>query len=111
MIIAEGGSTKLDIVIIDEQNEVRRYSLPGINPFYQSTAEMTSTLKKSQILEENRITLESAVSFLLWISPPTECRQAGVDREHKVEDFPGGPGAKTASSQCRGPRFDLWSGN
>ena len=53
MIMAEGGSTKLDIVIIDEQNEVRRYSLPGINPFYQSTEEMTSTLKESQIREEN----------------------------------------------------------
>ena len=25
--------------------------------------------------------------------------------------FPGGPVAKTLSSQCRGPRFDLWSGN
>ena len=52
MIIAEGGSTKLDIVVIDEQNGVRRYSLPGINPFYQSTKEMTSTLKESQIRGE-----------------------------------------------------------
>ena len=52
MIIAEGGSTKLDIVITDEQNGVRRYSLPGINPFYQSTKEMTSTLKESQIRGE-----------------------------------------------------------
>ena len=27
------------------------------------------------------------------------------------EDFPGGPVAKTPSSQCRGPRFNPWSGN
>ena len=25
--------------------------------------------------------------------------------------FPGGPGAKSPYSQCRGPRFDPWSGN
>ena len=26
-------------------------------------------------------------------------------------DVPGGPVAKTLSSQCRGPRFDPWSGS
>ena len=26
-------------------------------------------------------------------------------------DLPGGPGVKTPWSQCRGPRFNLWSGN
>ena len=26
-------------------------------------------------------------------------------------DFPGGPVAKTLRSQCRGLRFDPWSGN
>ena len=26
-------------------------------------------------------------------------------------DFPSGPVAKTTHSQCRGPRFDPWSGN
>ena len=31
--------------------------------------------------------------------------QEGLER-----DFPGGPVAKTLSSQCRGPRFDPWSG-
>ena len=29
----------------------------------------------------------------------------------KIRDFPGGPVAKTPCSQCRGPRFDPWSGN
>ena len=29
----------------------------------------------------------------------------------KCWDFPGGPMAKTPSSQCRGPKFDPWSGN
>ena len=27
------------------------------------------------------------------------------------QDFPGGPVGKTLCSQCRGPRFDTWSGN
>ena len=26
-------------------------------------------------------------------------------------DFPGGPVSQTSCSQCRGPRFDPWSGN
>ena len=29
----------------------------------------------------------------------------------KNRDFPGGLGAKTPCFQCRGPRFDPWSGN
>ena len=28
-----------------------------------------------------------------------------------IRDFPGGPVGKTPRSQCRGPRFDPWSGN
>ena len=32
-------------------------------------------------------------------------------KEHTFRDFPGGPVAKTLHSQCRGPRFDPWSGN
>ena len=31
--------------------------------------------------------------------------------EKETRDFPGGPAAKTLSSQCRGPRFDPWSGS
>ena len=31
--------------------------------------------------------------------------------EIKPQDFPGGPAAKTPCSQCRGPRFNPWSGN
>jgi len=27
------------------------------------------------------------------------------------EDSPGGPGAMTPGSQCRGPRFHPWTGN
>ena len=29
----------------------------------------------------------------------------------KIRDFPGGPAAKTPCCQCRGPRFNPWSGN
>ena len=31
--------------------------------------------------------------------------------EWQYVDFPGGPVAKTLSSQCRGPKFHPWSGN
>ena len=29
----------------------------------------------------------------------------------RTGEFPGGPGAKTPSSQCRGTGFNPWSGN
>ena len=32
-------------------------------------------------------------------------------KRHLLQDFPGGPAAKTLHSQCRGPGFDPWSGN
>ena len=31
--------------------------------------------------------------------------------ENQRWEFPGGPEAMTLHSQCRGPRFDPWSGN
>ena len=31
--------------------------------------------------------------------------------KRQIWDFPGGSVAKTQRSQCRGPGFDLWSGN
>lgn len=63
MIIAEGGSTKLDIVLVDEQNEAIRYSLPGINPFYQSIEEMVSTLKESEIRGKNENLLKQVYYY------------------------------------------------
>ena len=33
------------------------------------------------------------------------------DAEINNRDCPGGLAAKTLCSQCRGPRFDPWSGN
>ena len=32
-------------------------------------------------------------------------------KESDLVDFPDGPVAKTLCSQCRGPRFNPWSGN
>lgn len=63
MIIAEGGSTKLDLVVVDEQNEERRYSLPGINPFYQSVEEMAATLKESKIKCEKENVLKNVYYY------------------------------------------------
>ena len=32
-------------------------------------------------------------------------------KKTEKSDFPGGPAAKSLHYQCRGPRFDPWSGN
>ena len=32
-------------------------------------------------------------------------------KKKKLRNFPGGPMAKTLRFQCRGPGFNLWSGN
>ena len=42
----------------------------------------------------------------LWEGRALRCRQ-----KSKLGDFPGGPVAKTPSSQCKGPGFYPWSGN
>ena len=34
-----------------------------------------------------------------------------IKKKMGVGDFPGGPVAKTPRSQCRGPRYNPWSGN
>ena len=38
-------------------------------------------------------------------------RENTVNLKEKSQDFPGGPVVKTPHSQCRGPRFNSWSGN
>ena len=41
------------------------------------------------------------------LSNKEECSKS----EARQRDFPGGAVVKTSCSQCRGPRFDPWSGN
>ena len=43
--------------------------------------------------------------------PPSRAHQQSTMRKGWLGDFPGGPVAKTACSQCRGPEFDPWLGN
>ena len=43
--------------------------------------------------------------------PGTEATTHANLRKKVTGDFPGGPGAKTPCSQCRGPGFDPWLGN
>ena len=48
---------------------------------------------------------------LAWCSP-LGCKESDLtERPNNNRDSPGGPGAKTPRSYCRGPEFDLWSGN
>ena len=44
---------------------------------------------------------------------PTESsvHEDSLGQNTGVGDFPGGPVVKTPCSQCRGSRFDPWSGN
>ena len=44
------------------------------------------------------------------ILPPLNCFCSFV-KIQLGRDFSGGPAVKTPRSQCRGPRFDPWSGN
>lgn len=48
MLIAEGGSTKLDIVVISRDGE-KRMKFPGINPYYQTADEMFDLLKDTEL--------------------------------------------------------------
>lgn len=38
-------------------------------------------------------------------------RTVWEEMRNTLRDLPGGPAVKTSRSQCRGPRFDHWSGN
>ena len=59
-----------------------------------------STMKRGQEKRGLKTLLCQAVNPKAW------------HQEHKVPgDFPGGPVAKTLSSQCQAPRFKLWLGN
>ena len=44
--------------------------------------------------------------FTTWVDT-----KGGKDSRSVYQDFSGGPVGKTPHSQCRGPRFDPWSGN
>ena len=48
---------------------------------------------------------------LIWLSGFFFCLTSDKWLEKENRDFPGGPAAKTLSSQCRGPRFNPWSGS
>ena len=48
---------------------------------------------------------------LSWISGWTLHAITSILIRRRQRDFPGGPVVKTPCSQCRGPRFDPWSGN
>ena len=43
-----------------------------------------------------------------WSSHDPHLRDEEMEGQR---DFPGGPGAKTPHSQCRGPGLNPWSGN
>ena len=56
--------------------------------------------------------LGKPATYLMWgilgsLLPPSVSSSA----KHGLQDFPGGPVAKTPSSECRGPGLDPWSGN
>ena len=57
-------------------------------------------------------------SKLKWVHKAlhvaSDCAQGGPGgrmKDVRGGDFPGYPVAKTPHAQCRGPGFDLWSGN
>ena len=95
-----------------------------------STGEAVASGGVSGELKVMSLTLRVQLLLSLSQSPPCKnegpCSQAtlpfmrrnpdcaGVkspDLKNLTRDFPGGPVAKAPHSQCRGPRFDPWSGN
>lgn len=76
-----------------------------------------------QALKDKEAVFESRSEQAVTGRPGTEHSRQRTDRTKALEwdqaerlrrkdrDVPGAPVAKTLSSQCRGPRFDSWSGN
>ena len=54
----------------------------------------------------NRGSLTNSLLFILFF-----CGTMCINQNRLSVDFPGAPVAKMLCSQCRGPRFDPWSGN
>ena len=46
-----------------------------------------------------------------WSSHHKPLNRNHIKKKKSSRDFPGGPAVKTQNSQCRGLRFDHWSGN
>ena len=72
----------------------------------------------SRTLSEDKWKAEPDLVFtrLSWatqISPsaPSKSVSASQETNQMDRDFPGGPAAKPLCSQCRGSRFNPWSGN
>ena len=49
--------------------------------------------------------------FYFWVYTPEKGTSTKGHKHVNSWDFPGGPVVKTPSCQCRGHRFNSWSGN
>ena len=60
-------------------------------------------------IEKEEVKLSLFVDgMIVYIENPKESTKKLLEIINR--DFPGGPVAKTLRSQCRGPRFNPWSG-
>ena len=75
-----------------------------------SDSSLRSLVKAVSIQAECHSSFLSLPTKLVYISTWLPVHQKGDFKTH-CGDFLGGPVAKTPHSQCRGPRFNPWSGN
>ena len=69
--------------------------------------ERTTQFSSLNVFPQKSLVLGLSPYFVVWLS---SCVTTLSPRFFTLKgDFPGGPVAKTPCSQCRGPRFHLWS--
>ena len=73
---------------------------------------MTGQALMHRNLAPGPVYLQSILFYFFLIAKKKKKKRRGVGKKNKIHgDFPGSPAVKTLKSQCRGYRFDPWSGN
>ena len=67
--------------------------------------------KKNTLIWEGYIGLSNIGPIIITRVIKVKERRRGSKNDVMWWGFPVGPKAKTPHAQCRGPRFDPWSGN
>ena len=66
ILIADSGSTKTDWRLIDNNKQIHQFACQGMNPYFQTTAQISEILKLELIpqLKINYSSLDLSIFFL-----------------------------------------------